>query len=152
MRRLILLGLATLALAAFTPARDAVIDLFSGQGPPINLTARQETYRGDPLVLVSFTDTNSQTVIRTDIRRRGTRADTLVGGRVSDTVWVIRGYTTGKADSINATARARMTFRDPGVVLGRTYRYQARDSVSGAALTTWSDSVSITVTNFSRSQ
>jgi hypothetical protein len=151
MRRLICLSLATVALAAFTPARHAVVELVAGQGPPINMAARQETYRGDPLVVVSGSDTNSQTVVRTDWRRRGIRADTLVGGSVRDTLWVVRGYTTGKGDSVPGLAK-RITFRDPGVVLGRTYRYQARDSISGAALTTWSDSVSITVTNFSRSQ
>lgn len=144
MRRLIIMTLATLVLAAFTS--------FAGQGPPINLAARQETYRGDPLVLLSMTDTNSQTVIYTKIRRRGILADTSVGAPKSDTAWVVRGYTTGVADSLNATLRKRMTFRDPGVTFGRTYRYQAQDSVSGAALTAWSDSVSITVTNLSRAQ
>jgi hypothetical protein len=133
---------AVLAIAAFTPARDVMREAFAGQGPPINLAARQETYRGNALVVVSFSDTNSQTVVRTDIRRRSTG---------TDTVWVIRGFTTGKGDSVPGL-RARMTFRDEAVSFDKTYRYQARDSISGAALTTWSDSVSITVANFVRSQ
>jgi hypothetical protein len=111
---------------------------FAGQGAPINLAARQETYRGDPLVVVSFSDTNSQTVVRSDVRRRSNGADTF---------WVIRGYTTGKGDSVPGLAK-RMTFRDGGVTFGKVYRYQARDSVTGAALTAWSDSVSITVTKY----
>jgi hypothetical protein len=111
---------------------------FAGQGPPINLAAHQETYRGDPLVVVRWSDTNSQTVVRTDVRRRSTGADTF---------WIARGYTTGKGDSLPGLAK-RMTFRDPTVTFAKTYRYQARDSVSGAALTAWSDSVSITVTKY----
>lgn len=150
MRSLRAFALPLILLAVTTVA--AVAAVVAGQGAPINLTARQETHRGDPLVVVQFTDTNSQTVIRTDIRRRGIRADTTIGGTVRDTIWTIRGYTTGVADSINATLRKRMTWRDPLVTPGRTYRYQARDSVSGAALTGWSDSVSITVTNFTRAQ
>lgn len=133
LRSLLVLTAAALGVAAFTMA---------GQGPPINMAARQETLRGDPLVVVSGSDTNSQTVIRTDWRRRSTGADTF---------WTIRGYTTGKGDSLPGL-RARMTFRDPTVTFGKTYRYEARDSVSGAALTAWSDSVSITVTNFNRAQ
>lgn len=128
-------------VAVLTMAAGAVH--FAGQGPPINLTARQETYRGDALVFLAMTDTNSQTVVYTKVRRRSTGADTF---------WTVRGYTTGVADSINATLRKRMVFRDPTVSFGKTYRYQAADSISGAAVTAWSDSVSITVTNFTRSQ
>lgn len=140
--RKLLASLSFLPLLMLTVAAGFRGD-FAGQGAPISLAARQETYRGDALVVITATDTNSQTVIRTDWRRRSTGADTF---------WSVRGYTTGVGDSINATSRKRMTFRDGGVSFGKTYRYQARDSISGAALTGWSDSVSITVTNFSRSQ
>lgn len=138
MRRLCVLGLAALSLMAFTPARAALLEMVAGSGAPISLRVDQETERCNALVVVQWTDTNSQTVIRTDVRRRSTGADTF---------WTIRGYTTGRPDSINATLRARGRFRDGGVSTGKTYRYQARDSLSGAALTSWSDSVSITTTS-----
>lgn len=133
MRRLLYSALAVAALSALSAFR-----LVAGSGAPISLRVDQETERCNALVVVQWTDTNSQTVIRTDVRRRSTGADTF---------WTIRGYTTGRPDSVNATLRARGRFRDGAVLLGKTYRYEARDSISGAALTGWSDSVSITTTS-----
>jgi len=138
----LLVLLAALVTVAGQPDLAAAVMRFAGQGPPINLAARQETYRGDPLVVVSGSDTNSQTVVRTDVRRRSTG---------SDTFWSIRGYVTGKGDSVPGLNK-RQIFRDEAVSFGKTYRYQMRDSIAGAALTGWSDSVSITVTDFRRSQ
>lgn len=141
LRATLMLLAAAVSLAAYAPARDAVLAM-AGQGAPISLRADQETYRCNALVVLQWTDTNSQTVVRTDVRRRSTGADTF---------WTVRGYTTGRPDSINATLRARGKFRDDAVSLGKTYRYQARDSIAGAALTSWSDSVSITTTSHCRS-
>lgn len=124
----------------------------AGQGAPILLRADQLVYRGDPAVVVKWTDTNSQTVVRTDVRRRSIIADTAVTHGPADTLWTIRCQTTGRPDSVNATLRARGSCKDDGVVYGRTYRYQARDSISGAALTGWSDSVTSVVTDFRRAQ
>jgi hypothetical protein len=105
MRKLLLL-LTVVGISAST----AAFDYFAGQGAPINMAARQETYRGDPLVVVSWSDTNSQTVVRTDVRRRSTGADTF---------WTVRGYTTGKGDSVPGL-RARMTFRDGAVSFAKS--------------------------------
>lgn len=146
MRKLVasLVLLAVVALnAALSPVAAARMGSFvAGEGAPVSLAARQETHRGDALVVVGWSDTNSQTVVRTDVRRRSTG---------SDTFWTIRGYTTGKGDSVPGANR-RLDFRDETVAFGKTYRYQARDSIAGAALTGWSDSVSITVTDFRRSE
>lgn len=115
----------------------------AGQGAPILLRADQLYSRTDPSVVIRWTDTNSQTVVFTKVRRRSTGADTF---------WTIRCTTTGRPDSVNATLRARGSCKDDAVATGKTYRYQAADSISGAAVTAWSDSVSITVTDFRRSQ
>jgi hypothetical protein len=91
MRKLLLL-LTVVGISAST----AAFDYFAGQGAPINMAARQETYRGDPLVVVSWSDTNSQTVVWTDVRRRSTGADTF---------WTSAATPRARATRCRASAR-----------------------------------------------
>lgn len=101
---------------------------------PSTVTAKAHVARGVPHVVVAWVDT-AATIVRAEVRRRGIRADTTLGGSVSDTIWQVRGYTTGGLNS----------FTDPSATFGRTYRYQVRDSIAAVAFSAWSDSASVTV-------
>jgi hypothetical protein len=97
-------------------------------GIPDSVAATVHVVRGTPSVVVTWVDT-AATIVRSRIRRRSTGADTL---------WSMRGYTEGQAGR----------FEDAPVTFGKTYQYEVQDSVSGAALSAWSDSASVTVVKF----
>lgn len=126
MKRLIFSALAVLALTG--------AGFYFAPYIPSSPTAKVEVSHGVANIIVAWTDT-AATMVRSEIRRRGIRADTLLGGLVSDTVWQARGYVGG----------GLTTFRDRSALWGRTYRYEVRDSIGGVAFSGWSDSASVTI-------
>lgn len=120
------LGLCTLLLAVLAVGAWATASV--AFAPPIYDVAGGNYVAGKkPVIEITWSDTVSGTVVRTDVFRRATTG--------SDTIWKRVGYT-------NAGYKA---FTDPNVFFGRTYRYKLRDSTSGAALTAFSDSLEIAV-------
>lgn len=125
MRKLLALGALVLGLTGF-----ALLVPYIPAAP----TLKVQVARGTAHVLVTWVDT-AATIVRTEIRRRGIRADTLLGGSVRDTIWSPRGFISGGV----------LRFEDPVATFGRTYRYAVRDSIAGSAFSGWSDSASVTV-------
>lgn len=101
---------------------------------PSTVAAAVHVARGVPHIVVTWVDT-AATIVRHEVRRRGIRADTTLGGSVSDTIWSARGY----------TGTGLVRFEDPSATFGRTYRYEVRDSIAAVAFSAWSDSASVTV-------